>query len=243
MLSSWIQNIRNKQIQKAQDKEIKKIVKNSRKIAVSNQYCRIGKYLNDKSPQTKKVLELGCGPGKYVAMVGGLGYEVIGADPLKFDTWNEIKNDNIKFMDNIFAEKLPFQENYFDHALCLGALLYFDSPNDALKEIKRVTKKDGVVIIRTVNKNNYYTLKTGLKLDPASNNLYTMKELVDLLEDNGFKIEDSYSWGFWPSKYSSFWWWFMNVILPDRIIEYISAKTPVENRINLIVKAKNVKND
>ena len=92
-----------------------------------------------------------------------------------------------------------------------------------------------------MNKNNYYTLSTGMKLDPASKNLYSMEELIELLENSGFKVEEYYSWGYWPSVMTNQWWWLMNVVLTNTMINFISNLTPIENRINLIVKIKNIK--
>ncbi len=241
MFSEWINNIKNKQIIKAQKNEIFSIKKYGELLSLNEQYCKLGQYLGKNNRADKKVLELGCGPGKYVAMIERLGYQVIGADPYKFNEWEIIKNDNIEFFDGIYAEKLPFQDDEFDNSVCLGALLYFNSPEKALSEIKRVTKKDATIVIRTVNKNNYYTLNTGMKLDPASKNLYSMEELIELLENSGFKVEEYYSWGYWPSVMTNQWWWLMNVVLTNTMINFISNLTPIENRINLIVKIKNIK--
>lgn len=56
-----------------------------------------------------------------------------------------------------------------------------------------------------------------------------------------FKVEEFYSWGYWPPIMTNQWWWFMNVVLSNNILNFISNLTPAENRINLIVKVKNLK--
>src|SRR5262245_26832447 len=37
-----------------------------------------------------RILELGCGPGRYVALLSGLGCDVTGVDPHRFDSWTQI---------------------------------------------------------------------------------------------------------------------------------------------------------
>lgn len=236
----YLVDMRNRHLVSAQAKEIRSILKYGDILSEKDMYCRLKEFLG-KGSFDKKILEIGCGPGKYVAMIEKLGHHVIGADPHRFENWKEIKNDNIEFVDNVYGENLPFQDNEFDNSVCLGTLLYFNSPKKALEEIKRVTKKDASIIIRTVNRKNYYTLKTGMKLDPASKNLYSMEELIKLLNDSNFKVEEFYSWGYWPPIMTNQWWWFMNVVLSNNILNFISNLTPAENRINLIVKVKNLK--
>lgn len=236
----YIQQIKNKQIVKAQRREIKSIMRYGTLMGRMDQYCRLTSYLGIAT-KDQKAIEIGCGPGKYVAMLQSLGYEVTGADPFTFNEWEIIRNEHIKFESGIYAENLPYGDDSFDCAVCLGALLYFNSPKDAFEEIKRVTKNNGVVVFRTVNQNNYYTINTGQKLDPGSKQLFTVKELLALLTDSGFVVEDYYTWGFWPSKYTNFWWWLCNVVLSDKILNYLSSLTPMENRINIIVKTVNIK--
>lgn len=184
------------------------------------------------------VLELGCGPGKYVAMLSKLGFCVTGVDPMSFPTWELLrKEENITLFDNIYAEALPFKDHQFDHAVCLGALLYFHNPDKAMQELKRVVKPGGKLIVRSVNSFNFYTLYTGNKLDPASRQLYTMVELEDLLKKSGFSVNNSFSYGFWPPVLTDFWWYLQCVWIPLYFQEILSNMTPVKNRVNNIVFA------
>ena len=48
-------------------------------------YSRIGAWLPPGG--RGRVLEIGCGPGLYVAMLASMGYDVVGVDPTKFETW------------------------------------------------------------------------------------------------------------------------------------------------------------
>jgi len=75
---------------------------------------------------------------------------VTGVDPFSFSDWELLnKNPKINLLDKVFAENIPFPDQSFDYAVCLGALLYFDDPLKGLNEIFRVVKPGGKVIIRT----------------------------------------------------------------------------------------------
>src|SRR6266480_1312689 len=98
----------------------------------SEHFSRVADWLRPELG--KRVLELGCGPGRYVAMLASLGFDVVAVDPASFDdTWNLIrKHHAVDFRSNVYAEDLPFEDASFDHVACLGALLYFKDPARAL---------------------------------------------------------------------------------------------------------------
>lgn len=211
----------------------------ARQAAKHPQHACISEWLAPDS--FGKVLELGCGPGKYVAMLCSLGFEVIGVDPCEFSSWQMIKeNTSAKLHSGIFAEQLPFPEEYFDHAVCLGALLYFESPKKALVELRRVIKKNGRLILRTVNKSNLYTKTTGKKLDPASKNLFDMDELIELVANSGFKVQQKFSYGFWPPILTNLWWYLVCVWLPLRFQDFLSCRLQPKNQVNLTIFATRI---
>lgn len=227
------------QLQESQDKLIKRFLFEqdyAKKMAVHPLHACIGDWI--KLGQSNQVLELGCGPGKYVALLSTLGFNVIGVDPLVFPSWEMIReNTSATLLDSVYAENLPFSSEYFDHAVCLGALLYFESPTKALSELKRVVKPGGKIIIRTVNKDNLYTLNTGKKLDPASKNLYAMPELIQLIENSGMIVEKNYSFGFWPPLLTDLWWYLLSVYISPALQVKLSNLLKPENRINNIIFA------
>lgn len=187
----------------------------------------------------KRVLELGCGPGKYVALLCNTGFDVVAVDPYSFPTWETIRaNTSAEMHDKVFAESLPYPDAAFDHVVCLGALLYFEDPPRALAEIRRVLKPGGRLVMRTVNKNNLYTLKTGRRLDPASRQLYSMDELTAFLSRSGFSIVDTFSYGFWPPAFTNFWWYLICVWIPIGAQDWLSERVRPENRVNNTVFAK-----
>lgn len=185
-----------------------------------------------------RVLELGCGPGKYIALLSTLGFRVIGTDPLEFPTWQTIrKRTNAELMSRIVAEQLPFPDASFDHVVCLGALLYFNDPDLAFHEMRRVIKLGGRLVLRTVNRDNFYTSVTGKRLDPASKHLYTTEELKNLVSRHGFSVVRNFTFGFWPPLFTTAWWYLTCVCLPLWPQTLLSALTPPRRRVNITIFA------
>jgi SAM-dependent methyltransferase len=199
-------------------------------------HAEIGNVFEDKVGDT--VLELGCGAGRYAAMLAKIGLKVTAVDPFSFDAWDNLsKLLDIEFKSGVYAEDLPYEDESFDHVSCMGALLYFKDPEKAMTEMNRVMKKGGTLLVRTVNSNNQYTVKTGKKLDPQSNNLYTKDELEALIEKHGFKIQKSFTFGYWPSKHTDLFWYISNNFLTTGFKEYIGTMLPEESRILITVSA------
>lgn len=240
---SFFTNLKNRQIIASQDKLLHRLLhdrKFANKMAHHPLHASLGKWLPLDS--SAKVLELGCGPGKYVALLSTLGFDVVGVDPFQFDTWQIIRKEtSAQLLDNIFAEELPFADNSFDCVVCLGALLYFQNPDKALAEIARVIKPNGKIVLRTVNKNNLYTLKTGKNVDPASHNLYTMEELIDIVNKNGFKVFDSFAFGYYAPVFPVLWWYLLCVWFPISFQVLLSNSLDPKYRINNAVYAVKLK--
>lgn len=186
----------------------------------------------------KRVLELGCGPGKYVAMLSTLGFEVTGVDPHRFPSWDLLERaTGATLLDGTFAESLPFGDGAFDGVACLGALLYFADARKAVAEIRRVLRPEGRAVIRTVNERNLYTMATGRRLDPASKNLYTMEALTRLLEESGLVVERSFACGFWPPCSVDLWWYLTCVWLPFPVQAALGRLLPQAYRLNNVAFA------
>jgi SAM-dependent methyltransferase len=184
------------------------------------------------------VLELGCGPGKYVAMLARLGFDVTGVDPFTFPTWDAIRAvTNATLMDGVRAEALPFPDRHFDHVVCLGTLLYVQDPARALAEMRRVLKPGGKLIVRTVNRNNLYSRRTRRPIDPSSKNLFSLDELATDISSAGFTVERSFAYGLFPPWLPNFWWYLTSVWFPIWVQDVLSALVPEPRRWNNTVIA------
>jgi SAM-dependent methyltransferase len=187
----------------------------------------------------RRVLELGVGPGRYAALLAHLGFDVVGVDPNRYDTWDTIgKTVPVEFRDQVWAESLPFPAESFDHVVCMGTLLYFKDVGKALSEIRRVLRPGGRLVIRNQNRQNLYSLSTGRPLDVHGLNTYTRAELVKLLREHRFLVRRDFTFGLWPPYIHMWWWYVMNVYLGRCSLTALSAITPPRWRHNVVVFAE-----
>lgn len=103
--------------------------------------------------KNEKVLDAGCGVGelgKYVKISNLYGFD---SDSRAV---REAKKRNYKKVIKSGIYNLPFKDREFDKTICVEVLEYLNNPENALKELIRVTKKE--LIISTANF-NWYKLK------------------------------------------------------------------------------------
>ena len=102
----------------------------------------IEKYIT-KITKNADILDIGSGEGVLVEKFRELGYNIIGVD----------LNYASKYVINGDMTKLPFKDEIFKDILCLDVLehLNFDEQKEALSEIKRALKKNGVLILSIPN--------------------------------------------------------------------------------------------
>jgi SAM-dependent methyltransferase len=205
--------------------------------ALRPHYTGIGDWL----PRGKggRVLELGCGPGRYVALLAGLGYDVVGVDPIAFPLWDEIKSHhNVEFMDNVSAESLPFADAFFDHIACVSALLYFSDAERALSEMRRVLKPGGRLYVRTVNSRNLTRRWRRTNIDPDAQNYFDKEELTTFLVKGGFEVKRIFTYGFFLPIWTDFWWYLCNGPISISMQERLSTLTPEEMRVTVVAYAQ-----
>ncbi len=127
--------------------------------------------------EKKKILDVGCG---YTSVLNILtAGERYGTDIVI----NQLQQTGLELNKEITwitapTENLPFDENYFDLVFCTNGLDHYDRPVKSLKEIKRVLKPKGLLIL-TVD-----TFPTDLgyrnKKHPHT---YTEKKIISQLKD------------------------------------------------------------
>lgn len=96
----------------------------------------------------KKILEGGCGIGKYVIAYRRAGYDMVGVD-FSSDTIRRIKKEAGKDFPVYEADitALPFDDGYFDCYYSGGVIEHFEEgPDKPLKEARRVIKKGGILL-------------------------------------------------------------------------------------------------
>jgi 2-polyprenyl-6-hydroxyphenyl methylase/3-demethylubiquinone-9 3-methyltransferase len=109
-------------------------------------------YLKKNIRPNSKILDVGCGFGRHIKILAPFSKEVVGIDNNK-NILRKAKQELSKFKNvKLFllnADKLSFDDNLFDYVICMTNT-FGNFPKiklDALKEMKRVCKKDGKIII------------------------------------------------------------------------------------------------
>ena len=104
-----------------------------------------------------KILDAGCGAGRLSNYVLREGYNIFGMD---YSLGMLAKANRICNTDNKLAvaflqgdvETLPLKDSSVDVLICLGVITYLKSEDSALRELERVLKPGGVLIISILNK-------------------------------------------------------------------------------------------
>jgi SAM-dependent methyltransferase len=122
-------------------------------------------------PQSGKGIEIGTGTGRFSIPLG----ITIGVEPSK--AMAEIARSRGITIYNSKAENLPFDDNAFDFALMVTTICFLEDPLQALKEIRRILRPGGKIIIGMLDK------------DSPIGNLYEAKKN----ESKFFKYADFYS--------------------------------------------------
>lgn len=84
----------------------------------------------------------------------------------------------------------PFSTNSFDYVLCTDALHHFENKSKSVKEMMRVVKPGGTIIIFEMNAESPVTklIKFGERILGEPSEFFTPKELSSLFDDN-FKVD------------------------------------------------------
>ncbi|WP_297536175.1 class I SAM-dependent methyltransferase [Thermococcus sp.] len=149
-----------------------------------------------------KALDLGCGTGNYTLELERRGFDVIGLDASE----GMLKIARSKGLNCIKgnAYSLPFPDETFDLVLSVTMFEFIHGPERVLREIHRVLKPGGEVLIGTMNgKSSWFLFKRlkSLFVETAYRyaRFYTPGELEELLRKVGFINVESAGVIFFPS--------------------------------------------
>jgi ubiquinone/menaquinone biosynthesis C-methylase UbiE len=99
------------------------------------------------------ILDAGCGTGVFTLDILSFGAHVIGLDislPMLMRAAQKAKGYSLQI---VLADmsNLPFQKNSFDRVVSVTALEFIKDAEGAVKELFRVTKKGGIIVVATLN--------------------------------------------------------------------------------------------
>jgi SAM-dependent methyltransferase/folate-dependent phosphoribosylglycinamide formyltransferase PurN len=157
------------------------------------------------------VLEVACGPGVGISLLGNVARSVMGTDIDGTILAQAAKHYGPRFaFFQSDAQKLPLPDNSFDVILLFEAIYYLADPECFVDECLRVLRPGGRILISSVNKDLYDFNPSAFKtkyLNPP--------ELTALLKPRGFSTE---FFGGDPVKH---------VVTPMRWIKFAAARCGV----------------
>ena len=108
------------------------------------------------------VLDQGCGVGQYTLVINKLGFEVIGLDFSK-KLLDQAKKNNDKYKTRCKficgdIRSMPLQSNQFNIVVSGGIIEHVPQTNKCLRELKRVLKKDGILLIHVPHRVSMFTI-------------------------------------------------------------------------------------
>ena len=141
-----------------------------------------------------RILDIGCGPGIYTKLLYDMGFRnIYGIDFSPFMIKKAIKLSGNRKINYKLADinKLPFHNNMFDIIICFGVFQYLNSAKDrksALKEIKRVLKKNGILYFSTLNKLSLWNIFSFFKKSGIAPARYNPFAFCKDLQRRNFEI-------------------------------------------------------
>jgi ubiquinone/menaquinone biosynthesis C-methylase UbiE len=132
--------------------------------------------------ENKDVLEVACGAGQGLGYLARKARRVVGGDC----TENLVASAKQYYKDRVElylldAHQLPFRDRCFDVVILFEAIYYLAQPEKFLRETHRVLRKDGILLIATVNKD-----WPEFNPSPFSTRYLSVPELQQLLVSNGY---------------------------------------------------------
>jgi len=152
---------------------------------------------------TDTTLEVGCGTGIYSALIANKVKKLIATDmssemlALARTKLNQYDNVEVRRED---CYAISYEDNTFDSILLANLIHIVTDPPSVLKEIRRVLKKDGRVIIvsytfyglsfiQKIIATFHYIKSFGLP--PSSGKMFSPADLSKIAEDAGFSVRES----------------------------------------------------
>lgn len=105
-------------------------------------------YIIKHGRKGQTVFDLPAGNGKFGDGLHAQGFAV---------TWGDINAERPNYVHVNMEAKLPFDDNTFDFVTCMEGIEHVINPNDLVREMSRIVKPGGHVIITMPNVQNFYS--------------------------------------------------------------------------------------
>ena len=150
-----------------------------------------------------RVLDLGCGTGRFSVEIAKMGAEVISVDPSISMLKQIEKRIDTKNSDSIHIDKIqssgyliPLKDNSCDGCICINVMDHIQKPNEIITEVMRVLKKNGFLITNFSNLSsiyfpigNYVNNKKLSLINGVFTQWISIGEIKSIFQKSSFEIE------------------------------------------------------
>lgn len=159
-------------------------------------------YLNfiEKHKKGGKLLDIGTGIGFFIEVVSQSSkneWDCFGLEPNNFLIQHANTNTKSKII-NGSLQKLPFKNESFDCVTCFDVLEHDNNLIKNLNEIRRILKKNGILVIQSPNYQSLMAYITKEKWDwwaPPDHELHmSYKFLLKILHQNSFNVLEKFTY-------------------------------------------------
>lgn len=140
-------------------------------------------------PSSGRGVEIGIGSGLFAAPLGIKE----GCDPSD-EMRNKAETRELTVTECV-AENLPYESNSIDYILMVTTICFVDDEERTFKEIFRVLKPGGAIIVAFVDKESpvgkIYLAEKSKSLFYKQATFFSTKEILELLQNAGIKTEET----------------------------------------------------
>lgn len=156
-------------------------------------------------------LELGCGTGIFLEKLSYQFNKIYGID-VSWEMLKKIRIDNEAYKGSTTGDgmKMPFADESFDTVVCRGVLHHLPDLYNALTEVKRVLKKDGIFIFSEPSNDSPLVRMARKKMYKKSSKFseddvaFMAKDLKKAIIQTGYKILHIERFGFLSYVFAGF---------------------------------------
>jgi len=156
-------------------------------------------FLKFLAPQPgERILDVGCGVGYFVALLGSSGATVFGID-VDFTSIRAARGQYGQRFVVGRGEELPFPADTFDKLICSEVLEHIADDAQAVSELSRVAKDGATVIVTTPSpeglfgasiKSICHDSEEGRSWEHHQRDGYTASKLCSLLRNQGLEVQE-----------------------------------------------------
>lgn len=225
--------------------KLEQLLVNVGDMSLKRRARRIVEGLNLK--QDEEIIDLGCGTGYYLFLLSSCGFKLnltgFDNDTKALSEAKDSLSKKIKFIVGDL-HKMPFKDNFFDKAVASEVLEHVEKDEQVLKEIHRILKPNGILVISVPSINYpffwdplnwllerfFHThIKNGFFSGIWSGHLrlYSLPSLKRKFEKVGFTVKEAEELTFWCLPFNHY---IVNIIA--RLLYDIKISPKVADKIS-----------